>query len=292
MKFIENPETISHQSPVARIRFAFWDVAKMLGTAVLCGLAFSIAAAGLTLLLSANADAGEMRGADGDRAQGAPGTLLIGAGCDGTPLDALERDWVVRNDSGSVEVHVMQTWLLPIEFEGAAVFQVRLPQGARLKTLSAGTANRDWQGRNITAAAFAKLPPSAYLELNRNQLLVTTAVDGSVSTSPIMDLQADESLVVQYTYLMKLATDKTNGQLRSTTLALHPLDNSTAGRRNAPEHSRGSVWVEWGNRKPSYIIESPHDAALERVNNMISGLSWDSPALQPGEKFRLAWTMQ
>ena len=144
MKFIENPETISHQSPVARIRFAFWDVAKMLGTAVLCGLAFSIAAAGLTLLLSANADAGEMRGADGDRAQGAPGTLL----------------------------------------------------------------------------------------------------------------------------------------------------NSTAGRRNAPEHSRGSVWVEWGNRKPAYIIEFPHDAALERVNNVIAGLSWDSPALQPGEKFRLAWTMQ
>ena len=288
MKFIESPQNNSHQSPVARIHFAFWDVVKMLGTAMLCGLAFSIAAAGLTLLLSGNADAGEMRVADSDSTKGAPGTLLIGAGCDGAPLDALERDWVVRIDGGSVEVRVMQTWLMPVEFEGAAVFQVHLPQGAHLKTLAAGTQNREWQGRKITAAAFAKLSPSAYLDLTRNQILATTAVDGSVSTSPIMDLQADETLVVQYTYLMKLETDKTNSTLQ---LALHPLDNRTADRRNAPELWRGSVWVEWDNRKPARMIEFPHDAALERVNDVIAGLSWDSSALQPGEIFRLAWSM-
>ena len=288
MKFIETPENITLRAPVAQIRFAFWDVVKMLGTAVLCGLAFSIAAAGLTLLLSANADAGEMRGADGDNTHGAPGTLQIGAGCDGTLRDALERDWVVRIDSGSVEVRVMQTWLMPSEFAGAAVFQVRLPQGAHLKTLAAETQNREWQGRKITAAAFAKLSPSAYLDWTRNQLLVTTSADGSVSTSPIINLQPDETLVVQYTYLMKLDADKTNGRLQ---LALHPLDNSTADRRTAPEHSRGSVWVEWGRQKPAHMIEFPHDAALERENNVIAGLSWASPALQPGEKFRLAWSM-
>ena len=288
MKIIETPENISHQPPVARIRFAFWDVVKMLGAAALCGLAVSIAAAGLTLLLSGNADAAEVNRNDGDNAQGAPGTLLISAGCDGMPLDALERDWVVRIDGGSVKVRVMQTWLMPNEFEGAAIFQARLPQGARLKTLSAGTSNREWQGRKITAAAFAKLSPSAYLDQTRNHLLVTTEADGNVSTSPIMDLQSGETLFVQYTYLMKLDADRNNDALQ---LALHPAENSTSNRRDAPEHSRGSVWVKWGGRRPARMTEFPREAALEHDNNVIAGLSWTTPAIQPGEKFRLAWAM-
>ncbi len=100
---------IPTQPSTIRIGFMAWDIVKMLTAAIFCGLAFSIAAAGLTLMLSSNAEAREAATYAATESLAAPGTLIIGAGCNGVLLEALERDWVVSVQENEIVVRVMQT---------------------------------------------------------------------------------------------------------------------------------------------------------------------------------------
>jgi hypothetical protein len=277
---------IPTQLSTIRIGFTAWDIVKMLTAAIFCGLAASIAAAGLVLLLSSNAEAREPSTVDAAEAAAAPGTLVIGPGCDGASLDALERDWVISVQENEIIVRVMQTWLMPKDFDGAAVFRMRLPADAKLNTLSASTPTRDWEARQIPAIAAAKLSPSAYLKLTREHLLVTAAPDGSVNTSPIMDLRGEEALVVHYAYRVSRPMNDAAGAIQ---LLLQPPQSESSDR--VPEPGRASVWVDFGQRKPKQLITAPQDANIEREQNLIAGLSWSSPALSTGEKFQLAWRM-
>lgn len=277
---------IPTQTSTLRIGFSAWDIVKMLSAAILCGLAVSVAAAGMALLLSSNADALEATTKRATGSTAAPGTLMIGAGCDGALLEALERDWVVSVQESEIVVRVMQTWLMPKDFDGAAVFQMRLPAGAKLNTLSASTSAHDWEARQITAIAAAKLSPSAYLKLTREHLLVSTTPDGNVNTSPIMDLRGEDALVVQYSYRI---TSPMNDAAGAIQLLLQPTQSEPSDR--APEPARASVWVDFGQRKPKQLITAPQDANIEREQSLIAGLSWSSPGIAAGEKFQLAWRM-
>lgn len=293
----------SPQPAVDRMQFVIVDFLKMFTAAVLCGLLVSIAAAGVTMLLSRTAEAHVQPSTEPDYRRldqpirATPGVLIFGLGCDRLPLEALERDWHVRIDARNIEVRVMQTWIIPFGVEGAGVFQVQLPDGARLMSLSAQAADRQWKGQTISEPAFARLSPARYLRLSRNRLLAAISPGGRVTTSPITGLQAGHAVVVQYTYAMQ--TDSGEAVM-SLTLPLQPDDDPGAiaylpfeedsaiaiSRRPV---TQGSVWVEWVGRKPASVLNIPDGAGLERTADLIDGLTWESPALQPGDMFRLAW---
>ena len=90
----------SQQAGAARMYLVIWDFLKMLAAAVLCGLAVSIAAAGITLLLTGSAEARrfqkepaqaataravEAEGTEIDELSPTPGSMLIGEGCESIP---------------------------------------------------------------------------------------------------------------------------------------------------------------------------------------------------------------
>ncbi len=293
----------SPQAAVDRMHFVVWDFLKMFTAAVLCGLAVSIAAAGLTLLLTPAAEAAtiDVKSTDDDanKPDAAPGMLILGDGCDGITLEAMERDWYVRIDGKTIEVRVMQTWLLPEEVDGAAVFQVLLPRNAALKKLSAQTAGREWAGRMISQPAYEKLSATEYRRLTRNQLLVVQSPEAEITSSPIIGLQAGDAVIVQYTYVIN---SRTSTGIDSLELPLQSpdtgsaLDNSpTDGIHTIAPTRRpatpGSVWVEWAGQKPARLLSAPGESDIERIAGKIAGLSWASPALQPGERLRLSWLM-
>ena len=134
---------------VDRMHFVMWDFLKMFLAAILCGVAVSIAAAGIALVLSndayaaapfndpENADARQKEQAPKSDAesQAFPGVLLIGSGCDADPLDAVERDWKVTINGKRIDVRVMQTFIMPAGDAMAATFNASLPAGARLLRL-------------------------------------------------------------------------------------------------------------------------------------------------------------
>ncbi len=163
---------------------------------------------------------------------------------------------------------------------------MRLPAAAKLNTLSASTRGRDWEARQIPAIAAAKLSPAAYLKLTREHLLVTTTPDGSINTSPIMDLRGEDLLVLQYAYRVAPPINDAAGAIQ---LLLQPPRSESSDR--VPEASRASVWVDFGQRKPKQLIAAPQDVNIEREHELIAGISWSSPAVASGEKFQLAWRM-
>lgn len=287
-------------SAAERMHLVLRDFLKLVTAAVLCGLAVSFAAAGVALLLSSTAEArsGSV-GETGDR-DAVPGVLVVGAGCDGIELAAMERDWYVRIAAKTIEVRVMQTWVLPNDTEGVAVFQVRLPRGGRLMALSAQTPTGDWAGQKIRADTYARMSPATYLDLTRRKLLVRFSPDGEITTSPLTGLSANDIVVVQYTYLVRIDSTTPPDRLE---LPLEPanatgpvsLPQADADDPAAPMRAAGvkaSVWVEWDDRKPTRMLRMPHDASLEHDASparAVAGLSWTAVALKPGEKFRLAW---
>jgi hypothetical protein len=101
-----------------------------------------------------------------------------------------------------------------------------------------------------------------------------------------MDLRGEDALVVQYSYRVTPPMNDATGAIQ---LLLQPTQSEPSDR--APEPSRASVWVEFGQRKPKQIITAPQDASIEREQNLIAGLSWSSLAIAAGENFQLAWRM-
>lgn len=103
---------------VDRMHFVVWDFLKMFLAAVICGVAVSVIAAGVALLLAHDAYAATLPqdnstsntsepapGADiAAELQPYPGMLLISSGCDAEILDATERDWKATIDDKNIDV--------------------------------------------------------------------------------------------------------------------------------------------------------------------------------------------
>lgn len=292
----------SPQAAVDRLHFVVWDFLKMFTAAVLCGLAVSIVAASLTLLLSRSAEAATPKNAQDESQQPTPGALIVGDGCDGMPLEAVERDWHVQIDGRKVEVRVMQTWKLPEGVDGPAVFQVRLPRDARFKSLSAMARDREWSGRAISPADYEKLSSLDYQKLTRNQLLVVQSADADITSSPIMGLRSGEIVLVQYSYVITAQSATGFERAEGFELPLQERDPAAWWDKNMADdgdalaptrrpNTAGSVWVEWTGRKPVRLVDMPRNASLDRVANRIEGFSWTTPALQPGEQLRVTWPL-
>jgi hypothetical protein len=322
MKMIWESRQDSQQAGAGHMHLVIWDFLKMLATAVLCGLAVSIAAAGITLLLTGSAEARrfqkepattaapravEIEDIENDDLSPTPGTLLLGDGCDSLALTAIERDWQVRIDGKRVEVRVMQTFQLPADSTEVATFHVQLIKGARMQSLAAQSSTNDWAGDLISTDAYDRLTPAEYLSLSRNRILASHSLQGTVMTSPMLGLKSEEAITIEYTYVMTL--DDVNG---SSALVL-PLeaDGDYAVNGRAPVDSdrasptslmsppgsatkpavRGAVWVEWIGSKPSRVMGLPAEADLEISKSRIEGFSWATREIQPGARFQLSWEL-
>ena len=117
-------------SPVAvvdRMHFVMWDFLKMLLATVICGIAVSLAAAAITLVLSnaayAAAPINDLNVSSTRHhappapsvieTHAFPGVSMIGNGCDAGLLDGTDRDWKVTNNGNYIDVRVMQTFVMP-----------------------------------------------------------------------------------------------------------------------------------------------------------------------------------
>ena len=302
MRMIWARRKVSPQGAVDRIHFVVLDFLKLFTAAVVCGVAVSVTVAGIALLLAGDANALTQAIVTKDDSPATPGTLLATRACDGYAMKATERDWYVRIDGNVIHVRVMQTWIMPADFEGAAAFAVTLPTGANLRTLSAQTANREIAARVIPQREYERMRPADYLKYTREQLFAIKTQGGSVRTSPIPGLAADDTMVIQYTYTVNaVATGNGAGTARSLTFPLQENDNAgdaaeaiTAGPDDALRPTRrpatpGTVWVEWAVQKPVALIATPRAAEIDHGVTGIDGLNWYTPAIQPGEKFNLRW---
>ncbi|MEP7154547.1 MAG: hypothetical protein ABI905_02150 [Betaproteobacteria bacterium] len=308
-------ETLSQRASTISVQTALLSSLKMLAAAVVCGLAVSFAAAGIAIALSGEAEArlvqkqgptaqaiaDEIEATTDDLPAG-PGTLLTGDGCDGVAIQALERDWQVRIDGNRIDVRVMQSFQVPADSAGAAIFHVQLPAGARLRTLGALTAGKDWPAQIITSEKYEQLPTATYLKLTRNALLVSTAARGTVMTSPIMNLQPEEIVTVQYTYELTMDADMRGNGQQAFTLPLDAteMQPATPGRaqvraqvraqgRDIAAPTKAALWVEWVGKNPSQVWGLPADASLELTKTRIDGFSWAANMIEPGAFLQLSW---
>ena len=311
MKMIWESRKEIQQPGAPHMRVVAWDFLKMLAAAVLCGLAVSITAAGITLLLTGSAEArlfqkeftttaqtNEFDVANSDALVPTPGALLLGDGCDGTFLNAIERDWQVRIDGERVEVRVMQAFQLPAESAEVATFHVQLIDGARMLSIAAQSSAKEWAGQVINAEEYDHLSPEEYLTLSRNKILASSSPRGTVVTSPLMGLNAGELITVEYKYV--IALDSADG-ISAFVLPLETEEPFADSHYNMGDNdtspstgwqaTKGAVWVEWVGRKPLRVTGLPADADVEMSTSRIEGFSWATHAIQPGAHFQFAWTM-
>ena len=312
---IKPHQTLKKDIGVAK--FAALDVFKMLAASALCGIVFSLFAVCLTLLLMNNADAHDLHiekhssltrvliqnvsqsawvvEASPD-AEVVPGQLYVGDGCGREPLEAIDGDWLIRIHSDFVDVSVKQTFLLPIDGSTVANFHVQLPRGARLRGLAALTQNKDWAGQLISDEQYDRLTPTAYLKLTHDRLLVSHSTNGSVMTSPILNLRTDEVVTIQYTY--EIAPGGDNGR-PSFKLPLAPTDHSEGGIPASTTEvivsklptTKGAVWVEWIGRKPMQVMGLHVDEDMEISKTSVEGFSWTVNGLLPGATLHLGWSL-
>ena len=140
----------SPAAAVDRMHFVMWDFLKMFLATVICGIAVSLTAAAITLVLSNAAYAAPLvndSNVSGTRhsappapsiieTQAFPGVLLFGDGCDADLLDATDRDWKITINGKYIDVRVMQTFIMPPGDATAATFNASLPAGVRLLRLN------------------------------------------------------------------------------------------------------------------------------------------------------------
>lgn len=301
MRFIWARTKNSPQPPVDRLHFVMWDFLKMLTLAALCGLGISIAASLFVILLSSPAEASIIDGeprrasvAELPAASATPGFLLVGDGCDVIEIQAIERDWHVRVHDRKVEVRVMQTFVMPAGDPAVGVFQVQLPYSANLKALSVQSGPREWPGKLISNRQLLAMAPADYRREARQFVMVATDGDGLVTTSPLMAMQDDESLVVQYTYTIH-DTEAGRLALQLEADAVPPdatgdeETESDGPNRLRVRAARSAVWVEWMGAKPTQV-SAPAGTEIDRVQQRVHGLSWAAPATAPGAHFVVTWS--
>jgi hypothetical protein len=278
----------------ARPSFAPRDFLKMLAAAVASGVGVSIVAAGLALVLSNSAEAETLqknaivKTASTQALQPTVGGLYIGGGCDREPVDAVERDWLVKIGGSTAEVRVMQTFLMPAEGPTTAFFEATLPQNAKLIALKAHTPEKILSGKIMAMDDFAGMSRQELNKFNRHNALMMWNDEGTLFTDQIMNLLPNETVVVEYIY--SINTQFQNG-LNELVLALNNMENE-AIPANKPNLTSGTAWVEWVGTKPMRLTAMPIEATLEESAQGISGLSWFTPSLDSGlttKVIRFAW---
>ena len=127
MRMIWERRKASPVAAVDRMHFVMWDFLKMFLVTVICGIAVSLAAAAITLVLSNPAYAAPLvndSNVSGTRHSAPPapsiietqafrGVLMIGNGCDADFLDVTGREWKVTNNGNYIDVRVMRTFVMP-----------------------------------------------------------------------------------------------------------------------------------------------------------------------------------
>ena len=301
MRMIWARRKASPQAGVDRMHFVMLDFLRMFLAAVLCGIAVSIIAAGLALVLAHDAYAATSTDAspslavskadsNDDRAITVtpyPGMLSISSGCDGESVDAIERDWNVSINDKHIDVRVMQTFVVPAGDANAATFNALLPTGAKLLRLTAYTTDAIWSGRIFDSNAYVELTAIDFRNLTRQGMLIVQNDDGVISTDAIVNLAATESVDIEYTYRINA---EESGPSHNLTVAL-ANDDLLSSQSSSGRAKSGSVWVEWQGQKPARLTNMPAGASLEMQGSSISGLSWTSHQLSSGKPFHLAWSM-
>lgn len=276
-----------------RPSFAPRDFLKMLAAAVASGVGVSIVAAGLALALSNSAGAETLQknaivkatSTSTQSLQAAPmalqptvGGLYIGGGCDREPVDAVERDWLVKIDGDTAEVRVMQTFLMPAEGPTTAFFEVTLPSSAKLIALKAHTPEKILNGKVFALHDFAGMSRQELNKFSRQGALLMWNDNSTLSTDQIMNLIPNETVVIEYTY--SISTHLQNG-LHEFSLALNTADVDEHGTLSytKPNLTSGTAWVEWIGAKPTQLTSVPADVTVEESLQGITGLSWFTPSL-------------
>lgn len=310
MKVVQVNPQVTQPSSIS-IHAAMWNTAKMLMAAIFFGVSVSLLAAGIALVLANDAEArsierdtataavqstDDIQANDNEEFPPTPGALLIGDGCEGLSLQAIERDWQVSIDGKHIVVRVMQAFILPADSSQVASFHVQLPRGARLRSLAAQTQDKDFAAQLMSDEQYDRLTPATYLKLTHNRLLVSHSASGTVMTSPMLNLHADEVVTIQYSY--EIAADG-NGGSASFKLPLAPSDQVTDGTRAAAggalsktPSTKAAVWVEWIGRKPTHVVGVPTDADLEISKSRVDGFSWAAKEIRPGALLQLAWSLK
>lgn len=290
-------------SPVAvvdRMHFVMWDFLKMFLATVICGIAVSIAAAAITLVLSNAAYAAApvndtnvsstLHNAplapSATETHTFPGVLMIGNGCDADLLDATDRDWKVTINGKHIDVRVMQTFVMPPGDATAATFNASLPAGAHLLRLNVHTSGSFWQGKVVDSEKYDQLTEVDLRQLSRRGILAVHNDEGDISTEAIINISANEAVTIEYTY--RITTEDVASQDLFVVLANESIETIRMAGSSAREET---VWVEWVGSHPRRLTHVPDGAFLETADSKITGLSWT--ASQPGTdaRFHLACSM-
>lgn len=287
----DNPRTASTAQP----SFAPKDFLQILAAAIGSGVGVSVVIAGLALALSSSAEAqvlpknSVVKATLAQSAQATVGGLYIGGGCDREPVEAVERDWLVKIDGNTAEVRVMQTFLMPAEGPTVAFFEAILLPKARLIALKAHTPEKILSGKVISIDDFAGMSRLELNKFGRHDALMMWNEEGKLATNQIMNLIPDETVVIEYTY--SINTQSQNG-LNELDIALNAAE-SEALFTTKPNLTSGTVWVEWVGVKPKRLVGSPVnmpvDVTLEESAQGITGLSWFTPSLAPATAMKFAW---
>lgn len=279
------------------------DFLKVLAAAVASGVGVSFVVAGLALVLANNAEAEVLQKNTTVKAptrhllkvdaalQPTVGNLYIGSGCDREPVDAVERDWLVKVDGNTAEVRVMQTFLMPAEGPTTAFFEVTLPLSAKLIALKAHTPGKILSGKVFALHDFVGMSRQEINKFSHHDALLMWNDNSTLSTDRIVNLIPNETVVVEYTYSMNIKLQ--NGS-HEFDLALNTAENETLSA-NKPNVTSGTVWVEWVGTKPKRLVgnpvDMPSDITLEESAQGITGLSWFTPSLAPAAALKFTWEM-
>lgn len=281
-----------HPSGRALNGFAI-DFIRMIGAAILSGLAISIVAATLTMLLSRTAEAAPPTpAAPTQESLAGPGVLAAGMGCDSVPIEATERDWWVKIEGKRATVRVMQSFLMPEDSEGTAVFTAFLPHKAALLSLALQTTQAEFDARILTRAQSDALDADAYKDLTRHTLLATLDPNGELTTSLLPGLEDSRVVTITYAYSVPVEVSGGKSQLTLplTETRFSALDAMEPQARPVRDSLRGAVWVEWSGVQPRRVDGAPMNTHFERNAGRVEALSWESQNLSLGARFQLTWT--
>lgn len=300
---MKTTEARSATSPTAHANlphFAMWDFLKMFLAAITCGVAVSLIAAAIALVLAGNASAAQRSPTvvvenssedtpdiGDDLLQPYPGALFIGNDCAADVVEATERDWNVTINGKNIDVRVMQTFIVPDTEAIGATFGALLPPGARMLRLTAHTSGNLWQGKIFDADSYGKLTTADFRNHSRNGHLIVQNDDGAISTDAIINIAPNEAVTIEYTYRVNLDETEPSQNLLLT------LTNGNTSIDNTAEKSStsGTVWVEWKGRNPAQLFNVSSGASLETSGSKITGLSWQASQLDRNTRFQLAWSM-
>ncbi len=291
-------------SPQIEASFAILDFIKMLAASLLSGLVVSAFIIALTLVLAGNADAGTsqksatMYPISSRPLQDAPirlkptaGGLFISDGCDRESVDVVERDWKVTITYNTAAVRVMQTFLLPANGPTVAFFETTLPPNAKLLGFKAHMPEKILSGKMLATHDFIGMNRQQLIKFRRQDALIIWNKGDTFSTDQIMNLIPNETVVIEYTYL--ISTHLENG-LHELNLVLNGYEREMFVA-SKPNMASGTVCVEWLGAKAKRMINTPatvqNEVALEESAQGISGLSWFTPDLAADTTMKFTWEM-